>query len=389
MSAIARTGRKRNRLKKLFVSILATTIGFFCCEFAARLLIPAPQGVREPQIRCALSPDLGYCPVPNQRGWTLDAPATINAFGFRGREPTLPKPPGKFRIMIPGSSNSFGWGVGDDDTFSEGLERLLSQGFPQRSYEVLNWSVPGYNLDQDERLLRFCGAALDPDLVLLEFTPFDLWYRDVTPNDAAGSLPAASPGPADRADGFPMPILAGSRTYTFQTTPSWCDRVVSSSRALHCAKLGAGQVKSYLLEGKPGGVAVLEGEDQPAITEGWARVTESLRSIKGWIAEHHCAAAVIVFPRRGQVEGDYSNAKYQTRLRPIAEELGFYVIDPLPKFREHRHRSNELFLPYDGGHPGALGHRLIAEAIFEFLRDHPHLRRPVSDKPSHQKDTEP
>ena len=66
--------------------------------------------------------------------------------------------------------------------------------------------------------------------------------------------------------------------------------------------------------------------------------------------------------------GQYPNARFQKRVRALAEPLGFHVIDPLPLMSEHR--KPELFIPYDRNHPSAEGHALIAQAIAEYLDEH-------------------
>jgi hypothetical protein len=85
-------------------------------------------------------------------------------------------------------------------------------------------------------------------------------------------------------------------------------------------------------------------------------------------------------PIRAQVDGDYPNAAYQTRVRAMAETLGMFVVDPLPKFRAVSDRSS-LFIPYDRMHFTGPGNALIAEAAFEALLGLPQfVRVPTSSE---------
>jgi lysophospholipase L1-like esterase len=74
-----------------------------------------------------------------------------------------------------------------------------------------------------------------------------------------------------------------------------------------------------------------------------------------------------VLPPREQVMGVYPNARYQSRVRAIAAELGFVVIDPLPALARSRANVDALFIPYDRNHPSAAGHRVLAQTIAEYL----------------------
>ena len=53
------------------------------------------------------------------------------------------------RVHLVGDSQVFGWGLGDDETMSAQLQRLLGPGF-----EVVNHGVPGYGPDQYVEVLK-------------------------------------------------------------------------------------------------------------------------------------------------------------------------------------------------------------------------------------------
>ena len=78
---------------------------------------------------------------------------------------------------------------------------------------------------------------------------------------------------------------------------------------------------------------------------------------------------LLIFPVREQVAKSYPQAQYQERLKAAAAKYGFFVVDPLPRFREHPTKLHELYIPYDRGHPGPLGHKLIADEILESVRE--------------------
>ncbi len=71
--------------------------------------------------------------------------------------------PNKTRIVVLGDSISFGYGVGDNETFAYLLEQK------DRDLEVVNLSVQGYGTDQELLVLLNDGLSFQPDIVLLTF----------------------------------------------------------------------------------------------------------------------------------------------------------------------------------------------------------------------------
>src|SRR6185503_6191748 len=82
------------------------------------------------------------------------------------------------------------------------------------------------------------------------------------------------------------------------------------------------------------------------------------------------SVGIVVLPCREQVAGQYANARYQNRIRSIAERLGFAMIDPLPPLSQSPMRKDRLFIPYDRNHPSAAGHHIIAQTLARYLQEH-------------------
>lgn len=113
------------------------------------------------------------------RGWTLKAnlrdlpfrgkAVSSNSRGVRGlQEFDLKKPAGITRIVVLGDSFTFGEEVGDDETFSAWLQKLVPNS------EVVNLGVHGYGHDQMLLYLQEEGVRYRPDIVLLGFMPDDM-----------------------------------------------------------------------------------------------------------------------------------------------------------------------------------------------------------------------
>jgi len=99
----------------------------------------------------------------------------VNALGLRGPETTIEKPAGVRRIAVLGDSIAFGYWVRDEQGFARQLERLLNDGRTSTDrVEVLNFGVPGYNLEQELEALRVKALLFEPDVVVVLFCLNDL-----------------------------------------------------------------------------------------------------------------------------------------------------------------------------------------------------------------------
>ena len=104
-----------------------------------------------------------------------EVPYRVNAEGLRGEETTVLKPAGVRRVAVLGDSIAFGYWVADEDGFPRQLERMLNvPGKAGDRIEVLNFGVPGYNLDQEIEALRTKALEFSPDLVVVAFCLNDL-----------------------------------------------------------------------------------------------------------------------------------------------------------------------------------------------------------------------
>ncbi len=100
-------------------------------------------------------------------------PVRINHFGFRGPDFQLEKKPDTFRIICLGDSVTFGWSVGDSETYPAQLQSLLRIKYPGRTIEVINLGVTGYTSFQGKELFLAFAQKLKPDLIIFGFGPND------------------------------------------------------------------------------------------------------------------------------------------------------------------------------------------------------------------------
>lgn len=106
--------------------------------------------------------------------------ATINSDNFRGENYKATKGKNTKRVVAIGDSHTFGTGLNDNETYSSQLEEKLNNGSGV-NWQVLNLGKEGYNLIEKLRSLRSKGLKYEPDVVVLQFDPNDIYpkkYRE-------------------------------------------------------------------------------------------------------------------------------------------------------------------------------------------------------------------
>lgn len=187
-----------SRARSLAYSVILVGLFFGLLEGGIRLL-----GVRAPArprliVRAIdvdidlpfmrLDPDLFWSPRPGWRGDFQGRPVTINALGLRGAEVAVPKPAGRRRIVCFGDSITFGYGVGDTESYPYRLGDHLAMA----GGEAVNAGVTGYTSHQVLGLARRLLPSLGADVATFCVGWNDAGMRPLDDREYARRLRAAS-----------------------------------------------------------------------------------------------------------------------------------------------------------------------------------------------------
>jgi lysophospholipase L1-like esterase len=107
---------------------------------------------------------------PNQNCYTKinRKPVHVNSLGTRGAEFHPSKPAGTLRILSLGDSNTFGWGLTEDECYSGLIEKALPKHLANmKRVEVINAGVNAWSYAQMHTYLREHGLKFQPDVVIL------------------------------------------------------------------------------------------------------------------------------------------------------------------------------------------------------------------------------
>jgi hypothetical protein len=122
-------------------------------------------GYRRTGHKYVYDPLLGWRNIPGWNASTLGKSITINSKGLRDKEHDYEKKPGVRRILVLGDSFAWGYGVSNEEIFTEVLERKLAK--CTSPVEVINSGVSGWGTDQEYLFLISEGYRYSPDLIVL------------------------------------------------------------------------------------------------------------------------------------------------------------------------------------------------------------------------------
>ncbi len=323
---------------------------------------------------------------PNQ---VLDAegvylkPVRINGQGFRGGEFSGEKPEGVFRIICLGDSGTFGWSVGEDETYANQLGRLLEEKYGRGGFEVLNLGVTGYSSRQGRELFARRAAGFEPDMVVFAFGP----------NDRLPALKSDADHLRERTWAISRTQVLLNRIQVYKLLKSGVIYAMNRAKGLSLdpstfiprlkRKVSQAEFAENAMEVKRlcdeiGAGMIVVNVDYPS---------EEMDSVTGAL-EKQAAEAGVGLP------ADWSFWDSSALVRRISMEIGAPAVDVRALFSDYleleRGGGDETarpgerapqggfpkeepwrFLMVDNGHPNKKGHELIARALLEKIEADP------------------
>ena len=178
----------RKKITNLLINILILVVSLCVVVIVAELTLPllksrnieeAVYQARRPVVQGiygAYHPQLGYTIQKNLRHVRLFYPGQLdytldtNNYGFRGPDWDLSA--SRKNVVILGDSFAFGWGVQWEQTVGNIIEKELQKN--DRAYQVINLSMPGWDIDLIIRSFELYKNLLKPVAVVYIFCPNDL-----------------------------------------------------------------------------------------------------------------------------------------------------------------------------------------------------------------------
>ena len=293
-------------------------------------------------IRPSSNPRIIYELRPNLDVTYEGAATRTNSAGFRCPDHPAAKPATKFRIVGIGDSGLFGLGIGDDENFLAVVTERLNGADANRPFEAINTGVPGYNTVMEVETLVAKGLAYAPDLVVVQWCSNDLALPDFI--------------------GEPDDFLSPTKSFLIERI------------ALACQ--GVDRLVRRPLVSSPRHPDLFGRDDDPDRVPSMYRDMVGLDAYRGAmrrlasLSRDHGFDVVVVCHTRAY-----------GYVREVCAELGFPHLDAGPRVEQYmqqkgieKYLGSELSVSATDPHGSAITHRLIADVLWEHLRDHPRIR---------------
>lgn len=310
-----------------------------------------------------------------------------NSLGLRGKETTYEKPRGVRRVLFVGNSSFWGYGVSNDEVFTEVLQKNLPP-----AIEILNGGTTGYGLDQQYLWLRQEGLKYHPDVVFFGFSAGNA-YEEIaksvnyyTPkpifmiedgNLILKNVPVPQSAETDRKTfGNPRTLFGklkrflryNTHTYQFITTR------LNNNPELRLFLINMGLAEEYTTQ--LGNVPLLTNPPDALREIAFRLIRESRKT-----AESAGARFVLVFipekeeDRSGRLNiygvqaGEYDrNSKLNASLSDFARKENIDVLDLLAFSRAQYQSGVTIYNDRSDRHWTPVGHQLVAEEILRYLK---------------------
>lgn len=332
-----------SRVKFVFFIFSACFGVFVLLEISARFLgyTPPKRAVGYQESKFLFHPDLLWELKPGWKGFEGAGEVKVNSLGFRGDEIPTTASAGEKRILCLGDSVTFGYWVNQDEPWP----RVLQVIYRNHGVEavVINAGVPGYSTFQSLEQWRLKGKALNPEIVILGYCLNDATERYTAVASYGGENVFLG---VDTSQALP-PIHRALRRSAFY-------RYISL-KLQNKAKLDETYNVRRLF-------------DEPLATpleEAWERNAREIIELKEEVEGEGKKFLMVVFPYFFQFLMKERRDIHTKRILALCERNDIQCLDLLPVFSAHL--DENLFL--DGNHLTPVGHRLTAQAIFDFLEN--------------------
>ena len=321
-------------------------------------------------------PSTGLRGIPNTVCWGRPAEGQpveyrFNNHGHRSAMDWGPKPPGVYRVVMPGSSVVFGDGVASEKTIASLLPAMLSRQTGRR-IEVYNEGM-GFGFPRSVAL-RFDNEVLaaSPDLILWAVTPTDI--ENVS---ELGLNPALEKGGSAAKSASFLTIARQKITAAFATKSiaESLTYILNQTRTAFMLQHFLDESQSQYLKN-----VLISGGPQYLRAEPDAKWQDELRQFDAYTAEVEQKArtanvpfVAVLLPVRAQAAlisiGEWPQGidpyKVDRDVRSIITSHGGIFVDILPEFRKIPN-PEQYYFPYDG-HPNARGNAIFADLLVKGL----------------------
>lgn len=265
------------------------------------------------------NPAIRHIHRPLSKAMLMGVPVQINADGFRDENYPVARN-SKYRVIFLGDSLTLGWGVRSEETFEYLIEKYFNDRIPA---EIINFGTGNYNTVQEVHLFLEKGLKYKPDKVVLFY-----FINDAEP--------------------LPQKAKWGFWGHSHLLTLYWSRLHAAIERIQPSRNFSAYYHALY-------------ASDQP----GWQQAKEALLLLKTVCVDRQIKLQVVLLPELHQLQ-PYTFQQEHALIKTFLSEHKIDFLDVAPSFSKEIH-PERLWVARDDAHPNAVAHRLIAEAVRDFV----------------------
>jgi len=330
--------------KELFVNILLLIVVFLVflifAEIIARIFVEK-HPVSDPGLyRVSNNSLIAFELTPGYKGLFFGQNTSISSAGLRDKEYTIEKQ--GFRIAVLGDSITFGYGVGQDETYANVLEKRLGKGF-----EVMNFGVSGYNTIQEAEQLRTKVLDYSPDLIVIGFL-----YND-----------------AIETGGFVENTIYGKKDDIFFVI-RMIDFITSRSMFVGYLKFKLRNIKFFTSLYTSLGYTDNRMSWYEEGTENYMNFKAALKKIGDITRQNNLSVIFLINPFLTNLDDSYPFFELDKKVTKLAEDEGFIVVNLFDFVKGVNHGDLKIDSMYDR-HPGVVYHNITANVLFDIIKENP------------------
>ncbi len=277
--------------------------------------------------------------------------------GFRNASPW----PDRAEVVVVGDSMAYGWGVNERERWTT----LLDDALP--ASRVITLGMPGTTPQQYSRYFEKFGVALRPRIVIFAIFPgndivdaetFDRWVAAGSPDNYdvwrffEGKVPVAAASLFDRS--FLLLSLSSMRKSLMYGLSSKTVTFADGSEMQLAPNIYGKALKSNTPE-----------------NAGFQSIVKATVDARNRARASGSEFVVLLFPVKESIYLPSQGISFAGLVHPLQDVLqnqaGMASIDLTGPFRESAAQGKQLYFQVDG-HPNALGNRVVADTVAEYLR---------------------
>jgi hypothetical protein len=279
-------------------------------------------------------------------------PVIYNEYGLRDIDFPLQKPDGEKRILALGNSTTFGSGVAMEDTWPKKLQKELGE-----PWFVINGGGQGSSLPQIELFMDQYGYAMQPDEIILGFSPAMIARTKITGVSSALSW-------SQKLRGSLIAVHKEMHSsYAYSAFDHYVRQNLYRMGVLE-DNLGTlqGAIYAYAFDAR--------GVDMQRVKNDYQEFFNQLAAFKSKLDKRGIKLRIVGFPSRFELsdraENNPRNYPLQKiRIHPLDQMHDFAKAQNIPflNLSTALEEKEDIFIEGDYSHLNIMGHKDVAQSI--------------------------